>query len=334
MPLFERLSKRQEAIGTELQMPTFAKVLACVAALLLACSAQTVVAEPKVITSIKPLQLLAAEIQNGLGQPTVLLPPGASPHNYFLRPSDLTRLRDADLVYWIGPDLEVFLIKTLNRRLRPTVAVQELSGMHLRHFGEVSTAAGKESAAELPGDEHDDVHREGSLDAHIWLRPSNALIIARHMADDLSAIDPANSARYQANFESFSQRLAAKDLQLKSRLGALVHKPFFVFHQTFDYFEEAYGLRHAGVLAVGSSDAQPGARHVADMRKKLELAGPSCVFSEPPLRPRLAETLTAGLPVQFAELDALGFGFQAVPGGYEKLIGTLGDDLARCLERL
>ena len=66
-------------------------------------------AEPRVLTSIKPLQLIAAAVQDGVGTPDVLLPAGASPHHYTLRPSDLRQVKEADLVYWIGPDLEGFL---------------------------------------------------------------------------------------------------------------------------------------------------------------------------------------------------------------------------------
>ena len=88
-------------------------------------------------------------------------------------------------------------------------------------------------------------------------------------------------------------------------MAAVAGKPFFVFHEAFDYFEAAYGLRHAGVFSV-AAEVQPGARHVAAMRARLQQAGPSCMFNEPPVRPRLAETLTAGLPVHLAELDALG----------------------------
>jgi zinc transport system substrate-binding protein len=113
----------------------------------------------------------------------------------------------------------------------------------------------------------------------------------------------------------------------------LKDKPFFVFHEAFDYFEEAYGLQHAGVFAV-SAEVQPGARHVAAMREQLQAAGPSCVFSEPPLRPRLAQTLSEGLPVRLAELDALGFELEAEAGGYERLLENLGDRLAGCLEQL
>ena len=294
-------------------------------------------AEVRVLTSIKPLQLIAAAVQDGAGSPDVLLPPGASPHDYALRPSDMGRVRDAQLFYWIGPDLEVFLTRVLEGRQQPSLAVQTLDGLHLRRFGEAhehdDAAAHDGHAADEPDDEHDHAHRPGSVDAHLWLLPANARVIAARMAADLAAADPGNAARYRANLAAFEQRLAASDARLKARLAPLAAKPFFVFHEAFDYFEEAYGLKHAGVFAV-SAEVQPGARHVAAMRERLQAAGPSCVFSEPPLRPRLAQTLSEGLPVRLAELDALGFDLPAKAGGYEQLLERLGDGLAGCLEQL
>lgn len=296
-------------------------------------------AEVRVLTSIKPLQLIAAAVQDGVGSPDVLLPPGASPHHYALRPSDVRRVREAELLYWIGPDLEVFLSHVLEGRQAPSLAVQDIPDLHLRRFGEAHRhdeeggpdAHGEE--AEHDEHEHDQAHRPGSLDAHLWLLPANARLIAARMAADLAQADPANAARYQANLAAFEQRLTATDGKLKARMAPLASKPFFVFHEAFDYFEEAYGLEHAGVFAV-SGEVQPGARHVAAMREQLKAAGPSCVFSEPPLRPRLAQTLSDGLPVHLAELDALGFDLPAKPGSYERLLEQLGDGLAGCLERL
>ena len=281
-------------------------------------------AEVRVLTSIKPLQLIAAAVQDGLGQPAVLLPPGASPHHFALRPSDVRQVQSADLLYWIGPDMEGFLPRVLDGRDKLTVAVQALPGLTLRHFGE-----GAGHAHEHDHDAHDHDHRPGSLDAHLWLLPANARVIATRMADDLVTADPANAARYQTNLAAFEQRLARLDTELKARLVPLESKPFFVFHQAFDYFESAYGLQHAGVFSA-ASEVQPGARQVAAMREQLQAAGPACVFSEPPLRPRLAETLSAGLPVRLAELDALG----AKALSYEQLLRDLAGGLAGCLESL
>ncbi|MDR6948383.1 zinc transport system substrate-binding protein [Pseudomonas sp. 2957] len=302
----------------------FSVFVACVASFLLIGTAQ---AEVKVLTSIKPLQLIAAAVQDGVAIPEVLLPPGASPHNYALRPSDVRKVQSVDLLYWIGPDMEGFLPRVLGGRSLPSVAVQDLPGLKLRHFG-----ADNHSHAE-EADEHDHDHRPGSLDAHLWLSPVNARVIADKMAADLSAADPANAQRYQSNANAFDERLDALDQRLKTRLANVEGKPYFVFHEAFDYFEDAYGLKHAGVFAV-AAEVQPGAQHVAAMRKRLQEVGKTCVFSEPPLRPRLAETLVAGLPVKLAELDALGGYTPATAQGYEQVLEKLGNDLAGCLESL
>jgi len=284
-------------------------------------------AEVRVLTSIKPLQLIAAAVQDGVAVPEVLLPPGASPHNYALRPSDVRKVQSVDLLYWIGPDMEGFLPRVLKGRSLPSVAVQDLPGMKLRHFAEDSHSHAEDA------DEHDHDHRPGTLDAHLWLSPVNARVIATRMAADLSAADPANAARYQSNLKAFSERLDALDARLKARLAGIAGKSYFVFHEAFDYFEDAYGLKHAGVFSV-AAEVQPGAQHVAAMRARLQQVGKTCVFSEPPLRPRLAETLVAGLPVKLAELDALGGYTPATAQGYEQVLEKLGNDLAGCLEQL
>ncbi|MGE8437827.1 MAG: zinc ABC transporter substrate-binding protein [Pseudomonas palmensis] len=302
----------------------FALFVAFVTSSLLMTPAQ---AEVQVLTSIKPLQLIAAAVQDGVGTPDVLLPPGASPHHYALRPSDVRKVGQVDLLYWIGPDMEGFLPRVLGSRSKPTVAVQSLPGLTLRHFGEDSHSHAQDA------DEHDHDHRPGSLDAHLWLSSVNARVIAAKMAADLGAADPQNQARYIANAKAFGERLDALDARLKARVSAVAGKPYFVFHEAFDYFEAAYGLKHTGVFSV-AAEVQPGAQHVAAMRKRLQEVGKTCVFSEPPLRPRLAETLTAGLPVTLAELDALGGTMPADANGYERLLENLGNGLAGCLEKL
>ena len=284
-------------------------------------------ANVRVLTSIKPLQLIAAAVQDGVAVPEVLLPPGASPHNYALRPSDVRRVQEADLLYWIGPNMETFLPRVLSGRSKASVPVESLPGMHLRHF----TASAEHHDDDE--DEHDHDHRPGSVDAHLWLSSVNARVIAAKMAADLSQADPANAARYENNVKAFSARLDALDAKIKQRVAGISNTQYFVFHEAFDYFEEAYGLKHAGVFAV-SSEVQPGAQHVAAMRARLTEFGKTCVFSEPPLRPRLADTLSAGLPVRLAELDGLGGYTPATAQGYEQLLSKLADDLAGCLEGL
>jgi zinc transport system substrate-binding protein len=312
-----------------------------IAGILLGLSTVTtsVHADVNVLTSIKPLQLIAAAVQDGVGQPDVLLPPGASPHSYALRPSDIRRVREAQLFYWIGPDMEVFLKDVLPGRDKPSIAIQDLQGLHLRRFVSFGAEGHDEHEHEHEHDAHDEAfehdhdHRPGSIDAHLWLSLENARVIAARMAADLSAQDAANARRYEANLAAFNQRLDALDGRLKQELTPLAGKPYFVFHEAFDYLEEAYGLSHRGVFAI-SGDVQPGARHVAAMRALLKNAGPTCVFTEPPLRPRLADTLSQGLPVTLSELDPLGANAPVNASGYETLLTNLTGQLTGCLQKI
>ena len=90
-------------------------------------------AQPKVVVSIKPLHDIVAGIMDGIGTPRLLLPAGATPHSYSMRPSDARALRNANVVFWIGPTLESFLekpLKVLARRAR-VVALSNARGLIL-----------------------------------------------------------------------------------------------------------------------------------------------------------------------------------------------------------
>lgn len=145
--------------------------------------------------------------------------------------------------------------------------------------------------------------------------------------------DPANAATYQRNLKAFNERLDALDARSRRVWQAWPTSRSLCFTRGTITSESAYGLKHAGVFSV-ASEVQPGAQHVAAMRKQLQAVGKTCVFSEPPLRPRLAQTLTAGMPVTLAELEALGGYTPATAQGYEQLLEKLGNDLAGCLENL
>lgn len=275
--------------------------------------------EVNLLTSIKPLQLIAAAIQKDIGNPDVLLPVGVSPHHYALRPADIQKIQGADLFYWIGPDMEIFLIKTVANRKKPTIAIQGLATIKLRHFGDNNENH----------DEHDHDHQLGSLDPHLWLSPVNAKAIAEQMAADLIALDPSNSKQYEQNVNHFLTDLAVTDKTIHHYFAKVNLKPFFVFHETYDYFEDAYQIKHAGVFNI-SAGVQPGVKHVAEMRKRLQQAGNSCVFYEPPVKPKLSDTLTHGTEAKVFMLDAMGADTEVAANGYLQLLDKLAKGVLAC----
>lgn len=288
---------------------------------------------PKVLTTIKPLQQIAAAVMDGVDEPGLLLSPGASPHKYALRPSDRQALLQAERIYWVGPELERFLQEILARQDNdrsllhlPQMTVRaQLQSLNFQH----------QSNSRKHGHEHghDHQHEDGALDAHIWLSPENAVQIAQFMAEDLAALYPEQQQQLLDNSAAFAERLAALDAQIKQRLQPLSEKAYFVFHDGYGYYEDHYGVRPRGIFSL-SHEVQPGARHVNLLRQQLQAAQPSCVFSEPQFTPRLINSLTQGLRVEQGELDPLGGDTPVSAKGYEQALLALTENLANCLEKL
>ncbi|WVM91527.1 zinc ABC transporter substrate-binding protein [Halopseudomonas pachastrellae] len=168
---------------------------ALAAGLLLSSSA---LADSRVLTSIKPIQQINAALLDGIDEPAVLLPPGASPHAFALRPSDRRALSSAERIYWVGPNLERFLDSLLHDNLQAR-ELMDVPGLTLREFDEEHAEHG-----------HDDHHHDaGNLDPHIWLSPANALTIAQWMKADLEALYPDQQAQLAANLQRFEARITA-----------------------------------------------------------------------------------------------------------------------------
>ncbi|MDY0329869.1 MAG: zinc ABC transporter substrate-binding protein [Thiomonas sp.] len=291
---------------------------------------------PRVAASIKPVGDLVAAVMDGVGRPTVLIPPGNSPHTYAFKPSERASAEQSQLLFWIGPDVEPALTKII-RALPPSAQVITLStqpGMDLlpaRTGGdwERKRPAPALPSAQVQGDAQDHAHT-GSFDGHVWLSPTNAKVILRSAARALAAKDPQHAAQYQANAEQAVQRIDVMTAELTAQLAPVKNKPFIVFHDAYQYFEHAFGLRAVGSILV-SPDAMANARRVSQMRDKIKSLGVVCVFAEPQFEPRLVQTLVEGTSARVGTLDPLGGKGPLGLEGYTQLMRNLANNLDRCL---
>ncbi|MCP5433120.1 MAG: zinc ABC transporter substrate-binding protein [Alphaproteobacteria bacterium] len=286
----------------------------------LACAAPAGAA-PRVVASIAPIHSLTAEVMRGLGEPRLLLPVGASPHTYQMRPSDAEALSGADLVVWVGPGLERFLDKPLRALAGrgDRLTLSETSGLRLLP----ARPPGPFEAAH-----EDDGH--GPSDPHIWLDAANAALLARALADRLAALDPENGPAYRANADRLATALAALDGELKARLAGLAHRPIVVFHDAYRYFEEAYDLNVVAAVTVSPSRL-PSAHRLEELRGLIARSGAVCLFVEPQFEPRFVAILADGLPVRTGTLDPLGTDHVPGPELYGELMRDIARNLASCL---
>ena len=95
-------------------------------------------ADVKVVTSIKPLHSLASYLMDGVGKPDLIVDGFASPHGFSMKPSHAKMLQNADLVFWVGEDLESFLEKPLNSIAKKAekIELMETKGLQILKFRE------------------------------------------------------------------------------------------------------------------------------------------------------------------------------------------------------
>ena len=317
---------------------------------------------PQVMTDFAPIHSLTAQVMGDLGTPEVLLPPGADPHDFALRPSDAAKLGAADLLFWTGPSLTPWLtdlIDTLapNATQTPLLALAGWDSLPIRDIQTFTLSAAEDDHDDHGHDDHghddhghddhghddhghddhghDDHahghdHDHGDFDPHAWLDPSVAQVWLAAIADQLGTADPANAATYSANAQAAIDRLAALDADLAAQLAPFAGLAYILPHDGYQYFETRYGLTAAGAIS-GIDARNPGPAQVASLRDQMADSNIVCVFSDAEIGDRWANVVIEGTPARTAQIDGVGLGLDSGPALYDALLRRLADDFASCL---
>ncbi|GEO84958.1 MULTISPECIES: zinc ABC transporter substrate-binding protein [Alphaproteobacteria] len=282
-------------------------------------------AAPQVVVSIKPIHSLVAAVMQGVGEPSLIVEGAASPHTYSLKPSNAKALQQADVVFWTGPGLEVFLAKPL----------EALAGKAT--ITELDKAPGVETlkfrvGGPFEADDDGDQDTPGGIDPHIWLNPMNAKAMVGEIERVLVAADPENAMHYQENGAVLIKSLDALDKEIVAKLAPVKDKPFVVFHDAYQYFEHRYGVAVAGSVVV-EPEAMPGAERISEIHAKIEKLGATCIFAEPEFESKLIKVVIEGTQTKTGVLDPLGAALKDGPELYPELIRNLATSLSDCLSK-
>lgn len=281
------------------------RLIAVAVALLFATEAS---ARVTVLSSIKPLSLIVLEVAGSSADVDTLLPITASPHDYPLKASDYGRLQKADLVLWVGPELESFLRKPIaNLPSAKTITAYELAGLN------------------WPADDHDSDHHH-ERDPHLWLDPRNAVVVAQAVTEKLVQLDPTNTTLYRKNMQTFAANMRLLDEKLTKQLKPLAGQGFAVYHEGYGHFISHYGLHQIDFVTF-TPEQRPGAKHLQQLREDLAKSG-QCIFMEPYYELQSVRDLAKELKLRLGVLDALGT--QNTPN-YAQLLERMADAFSACL---
>lgn len=313
---------------------------------------------PNVAVDIAPVHSLVARVMQGVGTPTLLLPPGASPHEYSLRPSEAEALQDADIVVWMGEDLAPWMegaITTLTEDAR-VLTLLEADETMLLDFreGALFEEHGHEEEhdeAEHANDEHnhedehdhddhaedahdhgedDHAHAHGAYDSHAWLSPTNAATWLNLIAAELSSADPENAGAYFKNAAAGQAELEALNAQVNATLEPVRGGSFIVFHDGYQYFEADYDFAASGAISL-SDATDPSPARIAEIQARVREEGIDCVLTEPQFNPGIVAIVLEGTQANTGVSDPLGSDLEPGPALYPQLIRNLATTLADCM---
>ena len=288
-------------------------------------------AEISVVTSIKPLHSLTSYIMEGVGEPELIIDGVASPHNFQIKPSHAKMLQNANLVIWIGEDLESFLPTALKSIPKDAVVFELLdqSGLKKLKFREKNIFEGHDDHGhdEHAKKEDDHGHGHGSFDPHIWLDPANAKVIVKKITNQLSKIDKDNASTYKANSKKVIKDLDGLIKEVKNEINK--DASFVVFHDAYQYFEKRFGLSVIGALTV-NPDVMPGAEQLSEIREVIEHEKAKCIFSEPQFNPNIINSIASDTGVKTGVLDPLGANIDKGKNMYFDLIKDMSNSLKDC----
>ena len=298
-------------------------------------------AEVKVVASIKPIHSLASYLMDGVNKPGLIVDGYASPHGFALKPSHAKMLQDADLIFWVGEDLENFLEKPLGSIAKKAEKIELLNikGLNKLKFRERNIFDGHDDHGHKE-DGHDDGHKEdghddhgheghahGEYDPHIWLDPMNAKVILKEMAEHLIENDQKNASKYKDNLNK-----ALKDLDKHNKnIKADLNKEFksIVFHDAYQYFEKRYNVNILGAFTV-NTDVLPGAEQLSEIREIIEHDKVTCIFSEPQFNPDIINAVAKDMDIKTGVLDPLGATLNPGKDLYFDLIRNMSKSFKGC----
>ena len=290
-------------------------------------------AEINVVSSVKPLHSLVSGVMEGVARPDLIVKGSASPHTYSLRPSQARQLEDADLVFWMGHELESFLEQPLEAIATKGHIVELIDSSKLKKI-KMREGGMFDAHAHDDHDEHEghDDHGHGEFDVHVWLDPENAKVLVDEIKLALIELDPVNTSKYEANSNKMNMKLDQLIDEVSKKLESEQGKGYVVFHDAYQYFEQRFGMSAVGSITV-SPEVVPGANRIRELKNKINELNAHCVFSEPQFEPKLVSTVVEGTQANTGVLDPLGASINDGPELYFTLIRNMADSLHECLSK-
>ncbi len=248
--------------------------------------------KPVVFVSILPQKYFVEQLAGDLVSVDVMVPPGASPATYEPKPSQMVRLAKAKAYYSIGVPFETAWLPRLHSVTPDIVLVATDSRIQKRPIDFHSHHNGQENGA---------AHR-AIADPHIWLSPPLVKKQVEQVALSLRSLLPSHSKEINQRLTAFKAELDTLDLELKKILQGMEGVHFMVFHPSWGYFANQYGLVQEAVEFSGKS---PKPTHLAKLVATARDNGIQTILVQPQFARKSAELIAKEIGGKVVVADPL-----------------------------
>jgi zinc transport system substrate-binding protein len=261
----------------------------------------------QVIASIFPIADMARQVGGNDVEVTTVVPAGASPHTFEMKPSLVKTFASAKVFLMIGAGLEFWadqLVQSSGQKLKPVILSD---GMTLIRSADLHH---DESVKEAPRASNKSAHTEhahshDSGNPHVWLDPHLAKTMVTRIQEALSIADPDHASNYENRAKAYLGRLDALDRDIAVAVNQFKTREVISFHPSWDYFAARYGLTLAGVIEK-TPGRNPTPREIAGIVSSIKDYHIRAVFAEPQFSPRVADVIAREAGVKVLILDPLG----------------------------
>ena len=283
-----------------------------------------------IASSIRPIAMLIKAVTGDETPVKILLPGNISPHDFRLKFSDIKLIKESDLFFWVGPNLESGISKAVkthgSSNIIKLIDIDDLSWP--KFVGEVS----HNHSVHHHGHHNEHESNEATLDnrdSHIWLSPKNAMRIVAVINDSLGRKYPDKKEFFKKNTKNFEASIRSLDTVISSRLEEIKHKGFLVAHDGYRHFIDYYDLNQLGVIDL-TDDISPSAKHKGNLNKISDET--SCIFTDPQHSSKAANQLSEKFNIKSRELDLMGHNVPLRKNSYIDFLSKLSETVVECLK--
>ena len=253
----------------------------------------------QVTVSILPQRYFVGKIGGNLVTVSVMVLPGFNPATYEPKPAQLKDLHASKIYFAMGVPFEKFWLEKFKEVNPEMVIAYTDRGINKRQMA----AHNHRHWEEFHGQEERNEKQSAHLDPHIWLSPHLVKSQARVIAEFLIRMDPKNKETYENNLGIFLDELDSLDRKIKKILEQCgKKKAFLVFHPTWGYFADHYGLKQIPLEAEGK---EPGAAYLAECIRFARDSEIGAIFVQPQFSTKTAQVVARETGARVVVADPL-----------------------------